>query len=191
MSDTVAFKDAVGAEVVQSDKVVLYHAGCVDGFCAAWLMKKVYPDAIYLPIQYGDGVPPQCAGRDVVIVDFSFKRPVLLELASTARSVLVLDHHKTAEAELVGLPNCFFDMNKSGARLVQEFYNLPPHWLVDYTEDRDLWLWKLEESRAVNAAIRLEPFEFATWDAMSNHSPSDLAAVGRTILRYQQQLFGC
>jgi hypothetical protein len=42
-------------------------------------------------------------GLDVAIVDFSYKRPVMVELASKAKSILVLDHHKTAQADLDGL----------------------------------------------------------------------------------------
>lgn len=37
------------------------------------------------------------------MVDFSYKRPVMDAMAKTARSMLVLDHHKTAEADLNGL----------------------------------------------------------------------------------------
>ena len=33
-----------------SDKktVVIYHANCADGFCCAWLLSKVYPDAEFV-----------------------------------------------------------------------------------------------------------------------------------------------
>jgi uncharacterized protein len=43
--------------------------------------------------------------RDIVIVDFSYKRLVFDEIAREARTVLVLDHHKTAAEELRGLPD--------------------------------------------------------------------------------------
>lgn len=33
---------------------VIYHAGCTDGFCAAWLFHKVFPCAEFVPAQYGD-----------------------------------------------------------------------------------------------------------------------------------------
>lgn len=41
-----------------------------------------------------------CIGRDVLIVDFSYPLPVLRAMAAEARSVLVLDHHKTAREDL-------------------------------------------------------------------------------------------
>lgn len=83
---------------------------------------------------------PDVSGRDVFVLDFSFPRDVLLAARSSARTLLVLDHHKSAEADLAGLDFCKFDMQKSGSRLAWEhFYGskaLP--WLVGYTEDRDL-----------------------------------------------------
>ena len=38
------------------------------------------------------------------MVDFSYKRPVLLEMAEKANSIPILDHHKTAAEDLVDLP---------------------------------------------------------------------------------------
>ena len=44
--------------------------------------------------------PPDVAGRDVILVDFSYPRARLVDMAQVARSILVLDHHKSAEADL-------------------------------------------------------------------------------------------
>ena len=43
-------------------------------------------------------------GKDVVLVDFSYKRPVLMEMAEKANNILILDHHKTSAEDLVDLP---------------------------------------------------------------------------------------
>jgi oligoribonuclease NrnB/cAMP/cGMP phosphodiesterase (DHH superfamily) len=43
-------------------------------------------------------------GKWVVIVDFSFPYATLVAMAETAVSVLILDHHKTAQADLQELP---------------------------------------------------------------------------------------
>lgn len=45
--------------------------------------------------------PPDVFGRHVVIVDFSYKNDVMADIARKAQSVLVLDHHRTARAELI------------------------------------------------------------------------------------------
>ena len=82
--------------------ICIYHANCADGFTAAWAVWKALGDAVvFVPGAYG-GTPPDIAGADVIMVDFSYKRPVLEKMSKSARSVLVLDHHKTAQADLDG-----------------------------------------------------------------------------------------
>jgi oligoribonuclease NrnB/cAMP/cGMP phosphodiesterase (DHH superfamily) len=137
------------------------------------------------------GTPHPCmAFRDVYILDFSYKRNEMRAILSEAQSVVVLDHHKTALAELDGLidefiqrpdliqnkpgsnlPYIRFDMEKSGGRLAWEYFEylggwqgMKSPWLVDYTEDRDLWRHALPESENINAALRSYPLDFALWD---------------------------
>jgi oligoribonuclease NrnB/cAMP/cGMP phosphodiesterase (DHH superfamily) len=163
---------------------VLYHKNCADGFCAAYMCWLKFKDkAEYIAVQYGED-PPDVTGHDVMVVDFSYKREVLEGMRSVAKSLIVLDHHKTAHAELVGLPYCIFNMDKSGARLTQEYLFGPEddNFLVDYTEDRDLWRWKLPYSREVSAAIASWPFDFDVWHKFNYN---DLRSEGAAILRYQ------
>ena len=196
---------------------VIYHASCYDGFCAAWLLHLVYPDADFVPMQYGGEYPvdfyDKILGRNVFIVDFSFGRLVMDELIKNAQSLVCLDHHKTAEEALAGLPGCEFDMYRSGAQMVWDYLadNLGEtwklllgelfdvdtmhetsdgsdyrHWLVEYTADRDLWKWELYESRNVNAAIRLVEFDFEKWDTMAAGTANShsLVVVGQTVSTY-------
>lgn len=207
--------------------IVIYHANCWDGFCAAWLLSKAFPDAEFHAANYGTD-PPDVAGNRVFIVDFSYKRPVMRQILSSAHFVTVLDHHRTAEQELSGLvdefmmrpdlianpvgselPEIVFDMSKSGGRLAWEYVYgkklLPDEWLatnksgysigvapwlVDYTEDRDLWSWKLDRSKAINAGLRSYPLEFKEWDSIRDdpNSQSRLATEGAAILRREQQI---
>lgn len=168
---------------------VLYHASCSDGFCAAWVAQKVYPDAEFIPVQYQQD-PPDIAGHDVMIVDFSYKREVMEEIKKQAKSLVVLDHHKTAQEELQGLDYCIFDMTKSGAKLTWEylFPNAPAPWLVNYVEDRDLWLKKLPNSDEINIAVRSYKHDFAVWDELAQMNVDTLIAEGRSIIRYRDGL---
>jgi uncharacterized protein len=200
--------------------LVIYHAGCWDGFCAAWVMRHALPDADFHAAHYGTAAP-DVTGRDVYLVDFAFKRPAMLTIVAQAcGNVTVLDHHKTAEADLAGLagechrdtlvrlPHVVFDMTKSGGRLAWEYVwdrlyagvfrdltnaasgervdRTRSPWLVDYTEDRDLWRHVLPRSREVNAALRSYPLDFATWDALADRDPLTLVAEGTAILRAEQ-----
>ena len=80
--------------------ICIYHGNCADGFSAAWAVWKRFGDSVeYIPGVYGES-PPDVTGKNVVIVDFSYKRPVLAEMLKAANSILVLDHHKTAESDL-------------------------------------------------------------------------------------------
>jgi uncharacterized protein len=160
---------------------VLYHANCIDGFTAAWCAWKSYGDAAeYVPVQYNEA-PPDVAGADVLIVDFSYPRETLLRMHGEARSLRVLDHHKTAEADLAGLDFCMFDMNRSGAGLAwDELCNGRPRpLLVSYVEDRDLWRFVLPDSKPINAWIGSWEFDMVTWDAVV----SRLLGGGEAILR--------
>lgn len=83
--------------------ICIYHGGCADGFTAAWAVWCALGDtADYYPATYQDP-PPDISRRRVIMVDFSYKRPVLETIAREASSVLILDHHKSAEADLSGL----------------------------------------------------------------------------------------
>ena len=182
-------------------KIVIYHGGCSDGFCAAYLCWKCWGDTCeYIPVNYGEA-PPIVDGKDVLIVDFSYKRSVLEEMKAKANSLMVLDHHKTAQAELANLDYCVFDMNKSGGRLTWEYLwdqkalpvrfstfarDFPPR-IVTFTEDRDLWKWELPDSKVINAAIRSYPYDFLVWDKFSDYQYwMNLVYEGRGILRIQE-----
>jgi len=181
-----------------SDRMIIYHNDH-DGFCAAWLCHRVWPDAEFIPVQYGQD-PPDVTGKWVMIVDFSWPRAVLEEMNAKALWMLVLDHHKSAQKELEGLAYCRFDMNKSGARMALEWLQkftspevknqlVPKNsWLVDYTEDRDLWRFKLPNSRGVNAGLRIQPFDFSIWNIL-HANPTALARCcndGEAILEEQK-----
>lgn len=190
-----------------SKPLVLYHQNCMDGFCAAWVAwRALEGNAEFIPVQYGQDPPPHIEGRRVYILDFSYKRPVLTEMCKKVDKLFVLDHHKTAAEDLKAFDEqpeladhwCFieFDMNKSGGRLAWEhfFPSKPSPWLVDYTEDRDLWRWKLRDSKEISAALASLPRTFESWECHhANFDGSPLSMTtwveqGAAILRYQAQL---
>jgi uncharacterized protein len=178
------------------NRIIIYHSGCADGFCAAWLLWRQFPDAEFVPANYGD-TPPDVTGKTCYVVDFSYPRDVLEEMNGKSEMLVVLDHHKTAQAALDGLPYCRFDMKKSGARLTWEYIQTSikqdrvtqcgeqPPWLVAYTEDRDLWKWELDQSREVNACLRSYGFDFEVWNKLHDGYVFDLAMQGAAILRDQ------
>lgn len=179
-------------EAAQPPVICIYHAPCADGFTAAWVVSKTLGRHIeYYPGVYGDA-PPDVAGKHVLLVDFSYKRPVLEEMAKIAVSVLVLDHHKTAAADLEGYPpaqfdrtsipsgiEVLFDMSRSGAQIAWDFFNPNARrpLLVDYVGDRDLWKFEMPSSREVNAYVFANDYMFDNWDALDEALKNSVEAV--------------
>ena len=88
---------------MSNNTICIYHSPCMDGFTAAWVARKALGnDVEFFAATYGEP-PPDVTGKDVIMVDFSYKRPVLMEMAKKAHSFLILDHHKSAE---IGRASC-------------------------------------------------------------------------------------
>lgn len=152
---------------------VLYHADA-DGFGAAYALWTVLGDsANYIPVQYGQPVPEIPVGTSkVYIVDFSYDRATCQAL-SEKYDLVILDHHKTAEEALNGLPFAEFDMTKSGCRMAWEHTwhsdtEVPD--ILRYVEDYDLWKFELPYSKEVNLYIASMPWDFKVWDKFDLHT---------------------
>lgn len=155
--------------------ICLYHASCMDGFGSAWVVYQKFQNACeYIPAQYGED-PPDVTGKEVFLVDFSYKKDVMVKMAKKAKRITVIDHHKTAEADLEPLFEMdgkysnisgTFDTNHSGAMLTWRWffpdYDAP--LFLKYIEDRDLWNWKLPMSKEINLAMATYLRTFAVWN---------------------------
>ncbi len=160
-----------------SKPLIIYHGKCLDGMTAAWAVRKALGDGDYIPASHGD-VPPSVAGRDVVIVDFSYRRAIMETIFLEAKSLLVLDHHKSAQADLAGLSFAIFDMGRSGAGMAWDWFHpgQPRPVLVNMVEDVDLWRHVLEGSREFQLRLEMEPMNFINWDRIAGMSEQELAA---------------
>lgn len=153
---------------------VLYHSNCYDGFGAAFSVWKKLGDAgvKYIPVSYGTKPPEMPDAEKVFIVDFSYPRDVMLTMAEGSFDIVVLDHHKTAEANLKDLAlkpgsEIHFDMSRSGALITWEYFHgvgtAPP--LIQHISDRDLWTFKMDGSKEIHSALVSYPFDFKLWDS--------------------------
>jgi oligoribonuclease NrnB/cAMP/cGMP phosphodiesterase (DHH superfamily) len=164
--------------------LVIYHAACKDGFTAAWIAHKFFDGAVELhPAFYGTP-PPSVADRKVYIIDFSYKRSMMEALHAAAHDLLVLDHHKTAEADLAGLPYTRFDMERSGAGMAWDyFFQGERPVLVKYVEDRDIWRNALPFPDEVSAYVGSTPMTLKDWEELSKLDAKELIERGAMILR--------
>jgi len=173
----------------QNIDFVIYHAHCSDGFGAAWSAWKLLGNkAEYYPATHGDA-PPDVKGKNVAILDFSYDNQTVKKMISEAKSLIVIDHHKSAMVDLHDIPNTHFDMSHSGARLAWDFFHPgrnPPKF-IDYIEDRDLWKWDLAYSKEFAAAFAMVPFEFEAFTEFEDDSVFQKACKkGSYILAYSK-----
>lgn len=193
--------------------LVIYHGNCADGFGAAWCFYHANPEGYEFHAgKYGE-TPPDCTDRVVFLVDFSYKREIVKQICAVAFSVTLIDHHKTAIEDLVPLSDKFSsefqanfkaitDINRSGAMLAWDYlfnneglsfapfpgssYYNPPPLLLGHIQDRDLWQFKLVNTREISAALFSYEYDFAIWDVLMKGNQTDLlklSAAGAAIER--------
>ena len=166
--------------------LVIYHGNCADGFSAAWVFHHYFQrqtvgrDCEFVAGRYGYE-PPDVTGREVYLVDFSYKCPVVTQMIRAAARVTLIDHHKTAIDDLTGLPGLitFTDLDRCGATLAWD-YLFPGEarpLLLGHIEDRDLWRFKLAHTREIQAAVFSMEYSFEKWDRLMAADAHDLVAL--------------
>jgi len=193
-------------------KLCIYHGNCADGFGAAWAVRHAFGDDVEFHAGIYQQSPPDVTDRDVIIVDFSYKYDVLVKMSYKANSILILDHHKSAAADLEKLPKvientgyggfhselsslcasqnmphigALFDMERSGVMITWNFFH-PDVWppaLIRHIQDRDLWKFELDGTREIQAALFSHPYDFEVWDALMHINPEFLRTDGVAIER--------
>ncbi len=182
-------------------RVCIYHAGCPDGFGAAWGAWRAWgTEASYVARGHEDPLRP--VDYEDAFVLFADIAPPVASTAALAEHVaqlVVLDHHRSAQAQFEGEPELLeelrraghevrFVQDSSGAVLCWRFLHpeepLPP--LLAYVEDQDLWNWALPQSAEVNAAIGSYPRDFESWEALAKLPIEELAREGASLVRAQR-----
>lgn len=171
--------------------LVIYHGNCADGFGSAWCFHHHDPQGYEFHPGVYQNDPPDVEGRDVFMVDFSYKRPVVESMLKRARSMTLIDHHKTAIDDLqplldVGQLRGLVDIEHSGAMLTWQWLfgaDTPAPELIRHVEDRDLWRFALANTREIQANVFSHPYDFAVWDQLMSAPLQDLISDGRAIER--------
>jgi hypothetical protein len=175
-----------------------YHAGCPDGFGAAFAAWRAWGErGATVPRGHDEPFDPLAHEGDLVVfADIALPNPQLRDLGELAGQLVVLDHHWSARKHFESDPQLgvylagrghrvCFDLEHSGAVLAWRYFHPdePEPDLLRYVEDQDLWTWKLPESEAVNAAIGSYPRELEVWDELARRPWQELASEGQPILR--------
>lgn len=166
---------------------VIYHAGCMDGFTAAWVCHKYFKETPtnikYIPGVYQEK-PKDENGNEIIfknssiyLVDFSYKKDYLKELLDNNNKLVIIDHHKSAYEDLKDFNHLFlyknFDLNHSGSMLCWRYFfgiDSEPPTALKHIEDRDLWKFKLPKTKEIVAALFSYEMTFENWDELMEDS---------------------
>lgn len=178
-------------------KLCIYHGNCLDGFAAAWAVHHSLAQDVEFYKGIHQNPPPEVDNRDIILVDFSYKRDVLEKMLRTASSITILDHHISAADDLAelmakGAIDGVFDMHRSGAMITWHWFNQgqPAPRLIEYIQDRDLWSFKLDGTREITSALSSYAFDFEVWDKFMHASAEELQELkieGKAIERKLQK----
>lgn len=174
----------------QTRKLCIYHGGCPDGFGAAWVVRRRFPDTVFHAGKYGNPPPlTDCAEREVFIVDFSYGLEDMKQIIEVAKHVTLLDHHQTAVKNLGTLEDPkltkVLDMTRSGVMLTWDFLypnEAPPMMLLNI-QDRDLWTFNFPETKPIMAYVASYPQVFSVWDELMGTSIHLMVEAGKHIYR--------
>ena len=182
-------------------QVCVYHAGCPDGFGAAWATWRGWEGkGEFIPRGHDDRLDPRIAeGALVAFVDIAPATEELEVLADAAAHLTILDHHVTNQERILGDTELMealldrghaihFDMKRSGAMMAWNHFNPGEEApeLLRYVQDQDLWNWELPDSQAVNSAIGSYSHRFEVWDELASKSIESLIQEGSSIVRTNQ-----
>lgn len=173
---------------MHNNPLVIYHGpGCLDGKAAAWvLFSKFGLAAEYVVGRYQSDDEIDYANRDIYMVDFSYPRDKLCNIAAVANKVVVIDHHASAINDLKGLdlPNLelFMTNERSGCMLAWLYFygELPPPKLLLHIEDRDLWKFEMKDTKKITAALFYLETDFRS--LLPENSIEYLSELGRLLV---------
>lgn len=176
--------------------VVLYHANCLDGFSAAWAAWKKFDNiASYIPVDPQTLPVQKIKNSEVYVLDSSYSKNNIQNLLKNNNFVTVIDHHISAREDAKSASQWNFDLNHSGAVLSWQYFHLTkkiPKLLL-YTEDIDLWRFKLPHTKEILSVIQFLDQNFKTWEKLVKNfeKPKILKKYvekGRIILGYENEV---
>lgn len=161
--------------LMEKSIAVLYHAECPDGFAAAYSAWKKFGDsALYIGVYHQTLPPSEVYGKEVYLLDYSYKLDVIKDLLPKVKSLKIIDHHVSNE-EQVRLTDGVYDISHSGCVLSWKFFHpdegVPR--LLQHIEDIDLWTFRLANTREIAEMITIYDFDFNVWDKIVSECETD------------------
>jgi len=166
------------------DQIVSHGPACSDGLCAMWVATRYHKQNRSEFIQQylnTHTTEIDVYNTSILFMDYSPTYDQLLVLLSRGNRVTIIDHHLTTVSHLSPLLNIDYekiyptlkliiDINKSAGELVWDYFygnNYPCPLFIQYIGDRDLWLWRLPNSKNINKAFDIKDLiQFKKFDKL-------------------------
>jgi hypothetical protein len=154
---------------------------CMDGLFAAYAAKMAMLEAVLVPAMYEARNAPEIDFHPedtIYLLDLTYPAPVLNRWAATGAKLIILDHHKSAAEDLIGITDridSVFDMARSGAMIAWDYFHpgqRPPQ-IFRYVQDRDLWQKQLPDCDLVHVGLVEAIDELSLEDALSTIAQID------------------
>ncbi|MBA3937032.1 MAG: hypothetical protein H0X38_06195 [Planctomycetes bacterium] len=160
----------------------IYHKNCLDGNGSAAVVARKVPDCEFLAMQYSM-TPPQVLDRVLYMVDFGLPIAHMRALKAQSSEFIWIDHHASQ------LPICktlgwgVMDTTECGTSLTWKtlFPGQEPPPVIAYIKDKDLWQWKLPDSRAVSEGLTAT-FPGERFAGILEADIAAMATLGRPLL---------
>ena len=182
-------------ESYQKKVTCLYHKNCLDGFMSMVVAKTAVEKCgelfEYFPMAYGDEVPQSALECDrMYVLDFSLDPDFLKR--EDLPEIVILDHHLSAVEKygmegdhmLTPKTRVLLNQSKSGCVLTwEDFYGSNSfNELCLVVQDRDLWNFEMEETKAINAYLWSLDFDVYKWQDI--FEPSSLSMNSQAYINH-------
>ena len=186
--------------------MVFYHGNCFDGFGSAYvvwsyykkMIKKDHADNLtYFGCKFinqneilSDKILSTVTDKNVIMCDFSYRLLELIKIIVLSKSFLIIDHHKTAQADLSNIYSFLkiFAMDKSGVGLTWDYFypnEILPKFLA-HIQDRDIWTNSMSDTNDFITYFYQQEMKFDTWDTYNTNDVVDSAILkGSAWIEYQ------
>ena len=121
----------------------------------------------------------------------------MIKMSKHSATITILDHHKTAKDALKNLKKdlycpatVVFDMKRAGCQIAWDHFNSEENrpLVLDNVGDRDLWEFKIEDTKEISAAVFLYEQIFENWDyLMDAKHYGNLRYMGGALLKKQNK----
>ena len=140
-----------------------------------------------------DAFIKEMTGKNILMCDFSYKYEQLVQLINVTKSFMILDHHKTSQADLERIPESMkiFDMNRSGAGITWDYFypDMPIPKFLAHIQDRDIWTYKIPKTHEFIAYFYEQEFNFDLWETyLDEVTVQQAIEKGTAWLEYQKVL---